>query len=96
MISGLVFGPNAAAEGSPAIKLKDLDEGWVLIMMIEAPSMPFPGMVREEHALPGSASIFEANCLQFSNQLASDSWLQNLQPSGFRFQANWLNKKRKP
>ncbi|MEC8018821.1 MAG: hypothetical protein VXZ06_03115 [Actinomycetota bacterium] len=32
-------------------------------MMIEAPSMPFPGMVREEHALSGSASIFEAKVI---------------------------------
>ena len=63
MISGLVFGPSVPAEGAPAIKMKDLDDGWVLIMMIEAPSMPFPGMVREEHALPGSASIFEAKVI---------------------------------
>lgn len=63
MISGLVFGPSVPAEGAPAIKMKDLDDGWVLIMVIEAPSMPFPGMVREEHALSGSASIFEAKVI---------------------------------
>jgi len=63
MITGLIFGPNAPAEGAPAIKLNDLEAGWVLVMMVEAPSMPFPGMTREEHALPGSASIFEAKTI---------------------------------
>jgi|21_taG_2_1085346.scaffolds.fasta_scaffold01639_3 hypothetical protein len=63
MISGKVYGPNAPADGARAIKLEDLGEGWVLVMMIEVPEMPFPGMVREEHAMTGRASIYEAKAI---------------------------------
>ena len=53
MITGQSYGAPTGTAGSPAIKLKDIDAEWVLIIMVTEPTMPFSGMSRETNIIPG-------------------------------------------
>ena len=60
MITGKIYGPLTPPTGSLAIFLSDRDDGWVLVMSIDPPEMPFLGMSRTEHVVAGHVEIYEA------------------------------------
>ena len=60
MITGKVYGPLVPPAGSLAVYLSDRDNGWVLVISIEPPEMPFPGMSRAEHVIAGHMEVYEA------------------------------------
>ena len=76
MITGKIYGPMAPTGGAPAIWLEDAGDGWSYIIMIEPPSMPFPGMTRDEHVVAGSMEVYEAKNISTA---PSEEELANLQ-----------------
>tara|TARA_Y100000004_G_scaffold189981_1_gene246416 strand:- start:158 stop:409 length:252 start_codon:yes stop_codon:yes gene_type:complete len=60
MITGQSYGAPTGTAGLPAIKIKDIDAEWVLIIMVTEPTMPFSGMSRETNIIPGDLQVFEA------------------------------------
>ena len=59
MITGQSYGAPTDLSGFPAIKLKDIDAEWVLIIMVVEPSMP-SGMSRETNVIAGGLMVYEA------------------------------------
>ena len=59
-ITGQAYGAPTDLSGFPAIKLKDIDAEWVLIIMVIEPTMPFSGMSRETNVIAGDLQVFEA------------------------------------
>ncbi len=76
MITGKIYGPMAPTGGAPAIWLEDASDGWSYVIMIEPPSMPFPGMKRDEHVVAGSMEVYEAKKMLST---PSEEELANLQ-----------------
>jgi len=76
MITGQSYGEPTGITGSPAIKLKDIDAEWVLIIMVTEPIMPFSGMSRETNIIPGDLQVFEAKT---QAQAPTEAELMNLQ-----------------
>ena len=60
MITGQAYGAPTSLSGCPAIKLKDIDAEWVLIIMVIEPTMPFSGMSRETNVIAGDLRGYEA------------------------------------
>ena len=57
MITGQSYGAPTDPSGFPAIKLKDIDAEWVLIIMVVE---PFSGMSRETNVIAGDLRVYEA------------------------------------
>jgi len=76
MITGKIYGPLVPTTGSLAICLADREGGWVLVMSIEPPEMPFPNMSREEHVVAGHMEIYEAKQIDTT---PSENEILNLQ-----------------
>ena len=76
MITGQSYGEPTGTAGSPAIKLKDIDGEWVLIIMVTEPTMPLSGMSRETNVIPGGLQVFEAKA---QAQAPTEAELMDLQ-----------------
>jgi len=76
MITGKIYGPLAPQTGSLAIYLSDRGDGWVLVISIDPPEMPFPGMSRDEHVVAGHMEVYEAKEV---DSIPSQDEISNLQ-----------------
>jgi|7_EtaG_2_1085326.scaffolds.fasta_scaffold136851_2 hypothetical protein len=76
MITGKIYGPLAPQTGSLAICLSDRGDGWVLVISIDPPEMPFPGMSRDEHVVAGHMEVYEAKEV---DSIPSQDEISNLQ-----------------
>lgn len=76
MITGQSYGAPTDVSGYPAIKLKDIDAEWALIIMVIEPSMPFSGMSRETNVIAGDLRVYEA---KVQAQAPTEAEMMNLQ-----------------